>query len=78
MLSFLQKFYKALDEDSNSEIAAFYTDFSKAYDKEPHFDLLCKVACSGRRLHPRGLIRLPDKLEAICENGKCLLADGSC
>ena len=43
MLSFLQKVYKALDEDSSSEIVAFYTDFSKAFHKVLHFELLCKV-----------------------------------
>ena len=47
MLFFLQKVYKAIDEDGSSEIVAFYTDFSKAFEKVPHIDLLCKVAESA-------------------------------
>ena len=46
MLSFLQTVYKALDEDSSSEIVAFYT-LSKAFDKVPHFELPCKVTEIG-------------------------------
>ena len=44
MLSFLKEIYEALDNDSNAEIVAVYTDFAKAFDKVPHFDLLRKVA----------------------------------
>ena len=47
MLSFLQRVYKALDKDSSSEIIAFYTYFSQAFDEVPHFELLCKVAEIG-------------------------------
>ena len=47
MLSFLKEIYEALDNDSNAEIVAFYTDFAKAFDKVPHFDLLKKVALIG-------------------------------
>ena len=47
MLSFLQKVFKELDKDRSSEIVAFYTDFSNAFDKVPHFELLCKVAEIG-------------------------------
>ena len=44
MLSFLKKTHEALDSDPDSEIVAFYTDFSKAFDKVPHHKLIQKVA----------------------------------
>ena len=44
MLSFLKKIHEALDSDPNSEFVAFYTDFSKAFDKVPHYELIQKVA----------------------------------
>ena len=44
---FLHKVHKALDNNSSSEIVAFYTDFSKAFDNVPHFELLCKIAKIG-------------------------------
>ena len=47
MLSFLKKIYEALDKDPHSDIVAFYTDFSKAFDKVPHLELLKKVAKIG-------------------------------
>ena len=47
MLAFLQAVYKALDEDQHSDVVAFYTDFSKAFDKVSHYLLLCKVASPG-------------------------------
>ena len=47
MLSFLKKIHKALDSDPNSEIVAFYTDFSKAFDKVPQYELIQKVAQIG-------------------------------
>ena len=47
MLTFLQAVYKALDKDQHSDVVAFYTDFSKAFDKVSHYLLLCKVACLG-------------------------------
>ena len=49
MFSFLHKVHKALDDNSSSEIVAFYSDFSKAFDNEPHFELLCKIAKVGVR-----------------------------
>ena len=47
VLSFLQKVHNTLDVDSSFEIVAFYTEFSKAFDKVPHFEILCKVAEIG-------------------------------
>ena len=47
MLAFLQAVYKALDKDQHNDVVAFYTDFSKAFDKVSHYLLLCKVASLG-------------------------------
>ena len=47
MLSFLKPIHDALDNESSTEIVAFYTDFSKAFDKLPHFELVQKVANIG-------------------------------
>ena len=44
LITFLRKVHYALDNDPNSEVIAFYTDFSKAFDNVPHFELLKKVA----------------------------------
>ena len=44
LLSFLKSIHGALDNESSTEIVAFYTDFSKAFDKVPHFELVQKVA----------------------------------
>ena len=44
MLVFFQVVYKALDKDQQSDVVAFYTDFSKAFEKVSHYLLLCKVA----------------------------------
>ena len=41
---FLQKVYQALDDNSIEQIVAFYADFSEAFDKVPHFELMKKVA----------------------------------
>ena len=43
MLLFLKRIYEALDHDPQSEIIAFYTDFSKAFDKVPHYELIQKL-----------------------------------
>ena len=47
MLSFLKSIHDALDNESSTEIVAFYTDFCKAFDKVPHFELVQKVANIG-------------------------------
>ena len=47
MLHFLNQIYKALDENPNDEIIAFYADFSKAFDKVPHKLLLRKLSDIG-------------------------------
>lgn len=44
MISFLNKIYRALDENQHNEVVAFYVDFAKAFDKVPHLELLQKVA----------------------------------
>ena len=47
MLAFLQAVYKALVKDQHSDVVAFYTDFSKVFDKVSDYLLLCKVASLG-------------------------------
>ena len=47
MVGFLQKIYQELDDNSNEQILAFKTDFSKAFDTDLHFELLKKVADIG-------------------------------
>ena len=46
-LAFLQRIFESLDKYSKDEIIAFYTDFSKAFDKVPHHELLKKIAKTG-------------------------------
>ena len=40
---FPKKIYEVLDHDSHSEIFAFYTDVSKAFDNVPHYELIQKL-----------------------------------
>ena len=47
MLLFLKKKYEALDHDPQSEIIAFYTDLSKAFDKVQHYKLIQKLIDIG-------------------------------
>ena len=47
MLLFLKRIYEALDQDPQSETIAFYTDFSKAFDKVPHYELIRKFIDIG-------------------------------
>ena len=44
MISFLKRIYEAVDINLHDEIMAFYSDFCKAFDRVPHFELLKKVA----------------------------------
>ena len=47
MLVFLKRIYEALDHDCHSEIIAFYTDFSKAFEKVLHYELNQKLINFG-------------------------------
>ena len=47
MLSFLKEIYEAIDKNAKNNGIAFYTDFSKAFDKVPHYDLLQKTSNIG-------------------------------
>ena len=47
MLSFLQKNYEAMDKNTSDNIVSFYSDFSKAFDKVPHKELLIKAGQIG-------------------------------
>ena len=39
MLSFLKEFYEAIGKNAKNHVTAFFTDFSKAFDKVPHYEL---------------------------------------
>ena len=47
MLLFCKRIYEALDNDPQKEIIAFYNDFSKAFDKAPHYELIQKMIDIG-------------------------------
>ena len=47
MFSFLQKLYEAMDKNTSYNIVTFYSDFSKAFDKVPHNELLIKIGQIG-------------------------------
>ena len=47
MLSFQQKIYEAVDMNTSDYIITFYSNFSKAFDKVPHKELLIKVGQIG-------------------------------
>ena len=40
MLSFLKEICEAIDENAENHVIVFYTDFSKAFEKVPHYELL--------------------------------------
>ena len=47
MLSFFKEFYEAIGKNAKNHVTAFYTDFSKAFDKVPHYELLKKMSNIG-------------------------------
>ena len=47
MLLFLKRKYEALDRDPHSEINALYFDFSKTFDKLPHYEKIQKLIDIG-------------------------------
>ena len=47
MLLFLTKIHEALDKNVQSEVFVFYTDFAKAFDCVPHYELLLKPGQIG-------------------------------
>ena len=47
MLLFLKKIHEALDKNVQSEVVVFYTDFAKAFDRVPHYELLLKAGQIG-------------------------------
>ena len=47
MLLFLKKIHKALDKNVQNEVVVFYTDFAKAFDRVPHYELLLKAGQNG-------------------------------
>ena len=47
MLLFLKKIYEALDKNVLSEVVVFYTDFAKAFDHVPHYELILKAGQIG-------------------------------
>ena len=44
MVGFLQKLNQAIDDNSNEQIVAVYANFSEAFDKAPHLELIKKIA----------------------------------
>ena len=47
MLLFLKKLHEALDKNVHSKVVVFYTDFAKAFDRVPHYELLLKAGQIG-------------------------------
>ena len=47
MLSSLNEIYEAIDKNAENHVIALYTDFSKAFDKVPHYELLKKMSNIG-------------------------------
>ena len=69
LITFLKKIHDALDNNPNSEVFAFYTDFSRAFDKVSHFELLNK-GCKywGRRMSPASSHGLPKQPATVRQN----------
>ena len=68
MLSLLEKIHEALDSDPDSENVAFYTDFSKDFEKVPHYELIQKVAQIGVRGCVLETLINYNRSQAVCEN----------
>ena len=49
MLSSLNEIYEAIGKNAENHVIALYTDFSKAFDKVPHYELLKKMSNIGIR-----------------------------
>ena len=49
MLKLLKDIHEALDKNSSDTVVAFYTNFAKAFDRVPHYELLKKVIAIGVR-----------------------------
>ena len=47
MLSFLKEIYEAIDKNAENHVIAFYTDFTKALNQVPHYELLKKMSNIG-------------------------------
>ena len=47
MLKLLKDIHEALDKVSSDTVVAFYTNFAKAFDRVPHYELLKKVSAIG-------------------------------
>ena len=47
LITFLKKIHDAHDSDPHAEVIAFYTDFSKFFDKVPHYELLKRLQTLG-------------------------------
>ena len=47
LLCFLKEIYEANDKNAENHVIAVYTDFSKAFDKIPHHELLQKTSNIG-------------------------------
>ena len=71
MLRFRQQIYEAIDKNSKTEIVAVYTDFAKAFDKVPHFELLRKVAHIGDCLLENLFDYLKDRKQFVQVDNVC-------
>ena len=66
MLLFLKKIHEALDKNVQSEVVVFYTDFAKAFNRVPHYELLLKTGQIGIG---GCLIWLSQRTRTICPSG---------
>ena len=47
MLKFSKTIHEATNKSCSDTVVAFYTDFAKAFDRVPHYELLKKVSGIG-------------------------------